>query len=348
MSKILLNENRIKNNILSLNPKPKIITVRKPINKIMNLDNFFTKNKISKSPKIFSKNSINYSKKAYISPTISSLTNNNTKKYSKNNSPSKIRYSINSNKNKNKNSKYVGSKISPVKRKYNFLQHNIKNELYVKTNNNNNNKNITEFKTNEKAINKNHAFNFKKKSNSKKKNYKDRILINKKKLSKNLDNNLIFSSLIDYESSDNNCSSSVRGKEKIKQYLNEDKKEDQNKDNAIKCEIGKDIFDINNKDMLNILMSNNSYRKKKGDNCINSTYVLDVGSISHISKNGSISIKEKNMEDETKTNNKEFEKIINDLIGEDNCKNLFIENKKNTDNDNIIKEDTLYHQIVAQ
>ena len=75
-----------------------------------------------------------------------------------------------------------------------------------------------------------------------------------KKLSKNLDNNLIFNPLIDYESSDNNGSSSVRGKEKIKQYLNEDKKEEQNKDNTIKCEIGKDIFDINNKDMLNILM----------------------------------------------------------------------------------------------
>ena len=168
MSKILLNENKIKNNILSLNPKPKIINVRKPINKIMNLDNFFTKNKISKSPKIFPQNSIKKKKKAYISPTISSLTNINIKKGSKNNSPSKIRYSINSNRNKIKNSKYVASKISPIKRKYNFLQHNIKNELYVKRNNYNS-KNITEFKTTEKTTNKNLAFNFKKKTNSKKK-----------------------------------------------------------------------------------------------------------------------------------------------------------------------------------
>ena len=136
MSKILLNEDKDKNknNILTLDPKQKNNTVRKPINKIMNLDNFFTKNKISKSPRIFPKNSINYSKKAYISPTVSSFTNNKSIKYGKKNSPSNLRCSMNSNttRNKNININYINPKISPVRRKYIFLKHNIKNELYTK------------------------------------------------------------------------------------------------------------------------------------------------------------------------------------------------------------------------
>ena len=219
MSKILLNEDKDKNknNILTLDPKQKNNTVRKPINKIMNLDNFFTKNKISKSPRIFPKNSINYSKKAYISPTVSSFTNNKSIKYGKKNSPSNLRCSMNSNttRNKNININYINPKISPVRRKYIFLKHNIKNELYTKRNNNNN-LNIPKFKTTEKTAKNKNVFNFKKKTKSKKNNYKEKIIINKEKMNKKLDdNNIIMGPLIDYDSSDNNCSNSLRGKEKI-------------------------------------------------------------------------------------------------------------------------------------
>ncbi len=348
MSKILLNEDKDKNknNILTLDPKQKNNTVRKPINKIMNLDNFFTKNKISKSPRIFPKNSINYSKKAYISPTVSSFTNNKSIKYGKKNSPSNLRCSMNSNttRNKNININYINPKISPVRRKYIFLKHNIKNELYTKRNNNNN-LNIPKFKTTEKTAKNKNVFNFKKKTKSKKNNYKEKIIINKEKMNKKLDdNNITLGPLIDYDSSDNNCSNSLRGKEKIKQYINENKKEEKNEEkNNIKNDIAKDI---NNKDMLNILMVNNNCNNKKGENLVSSN-AFDVGSISHISKTGSNSIKDKNIEDETKTNNnnnnnKEFENIINDLIGEDNCKNLFKESKKqiqkDKDKDNIIQE----------
>ena len=348
MSKILLNEDKDKNknNILTLDPKQKNITVRKPINKIMNLDNFFTKNKISKSPRIFPKNSINYSKKAYISPTVSSFTNNKSIKYGKKNSPSNLRCSMNSNttRNKNININYINPKISPVRRKYIFLKHNIKNELYTKRNNNNN-LNIPKFKTTEKTAKNKNVFNFKKKTKSKKNNYKEKIIINKEKMNKKLDdNNIIMGPLIDYDSSDNNCSNSLRGKEKIKQYINENKKEEKNEEkNNIESDIVKDInININNKDMLNILMVNNNCNNKKGENLVSSN-AFDVGSISHISKTGSNSIKDKNIEDETKTNNnnnKEFENIINDLIGEDNCKNLFKESKKQIekDKDNIIQE----------
>ena len=332
MSKAFTKSNKI--NIISLNPKQKIINIRKPINKIMNLDNFLSKNKISKSPKVVSKNSIYYCKKSYISPTIASLTNHNSNKNIKKISPSSLLSSINSKTNKYKSPNY-NSKISPIKQKYNFLQNNIKNQLYIQRNNNN--KNIPKYKTDNHH---NYAFHHKNKNekiknDTKKNNYKNKIISNKEKISKNIDNNIIFNSLIDFDSSENNFNNSIQGKEKIKQYINENK----NEDNIIKCDINKDI-EIN-KDEFNILLNNND-SGKKGDNLINSTNAFDVGSISNISKNGSNSVKEKNIEDENKTNNKEFENIINDLIEEENCKNLFKENKKNNekneDNDDDIND----------
>jgi len=299
MSKAFPKKNKI--NIISLNPKTKIINIRKPINKIMNLDNFLNKNNISKSPKVISKNSIFFSKKSYISPTISSLINHNSNKNIKKNSPSNQLSSINSKTNKYKSPNY-NSKISPIKQKYNLLQNNIKNQLYIQRNNN---KNIPLYKTENHH---NYAFHHK---NKKKNNYKNKIITNKEKISKNIDNNIIFNSLIDFDISENNFNNSIQGKEKLKQYLNENK----NEDNFIKCDINKDI-EIN-KDEFNILLNNND-SGKKGDNLINSTNAFDVGSISNISKNGSNSVKEKNIEDENKTNNKDFENIINDLIEEEN------------------------------
>jgi hypothetical protein len=60
-----------------------------------------------------------------------------------------------------------------------------------------------------------------------------------------------------------------------------------------------------------------------------------MGSISHISKNGSSSAKEKNIEGEIKNNinnNNPFEKIVCDFIEEENCKNLFQGNDSNKKN----------------
>ena len=56
-----------------------------------------------------------------------------------------------------------------------------------------------------------------------------------------------------------------------------------------------------------------------------------MGSISHISKNGSSSAREKNIEEEIKNNNA-FEKIVCDFVEEENCKILFKNNEFNKEN----------------
>ena len=59
--------------------------------------------------------------------------------------------------------------------------------------------------------------------------------------------------------------------------------------------------------------------------------IFDMGSISHISKNGSSSAREKNIEEEIKNNNA-FEKIVCDFVEEENCKILFKKNEFNKEN----------------
>ena len=205
-------------------------------------------------------------------------------------------YNTNNNINRNIDNNNLRNKENKVNMKRNNNQ-NIVNkkpviQSNIKNNNNNNNNN----------------------------NYKKKIIINKEKLTKNLDNNIIFNSLIDIDTFSNNNS-------KIKEYIGEN-----NNDELIKCNIN-NIEEINNKDDFNLLSSINE-SAKKGENLNNVNNVFDVGSISNISKNGSGSTKEKNIDEEIKNNNKGFDKIIKDLIEEENCKSLFHDKNKNE----IIKE----------
>ena len=82
------------------------------------------------------------------------------------------------------------------------------------------------------------------------------------------------------------------------------------------------MFDNNSK--LKNYVSNKINQKEKNKSLGNN--IFDMGSISHISKNGSSSAKEKIGEEEIKNNNP-FEKIVYDFVEEENCKNLFQENK---------------------
>ena len=82
------------------------------------------------------------------------------------------------------------------------------------------------------------------------------------------------------------------------------------------------MFDNNSK--LKNYVSNKINQKEKNKSLGNN--IFDMGSISHISKNGSSSGKEKIGEEEIKNNNP-FEKIVYDFVEEENCKNLFQENK---------------------
>ena len=134
----------------------------------------------------------------------------------------------------------------------------------------------------------------------KKYNYKKKIIINKQKLNKNKDNNnnnLLLGSLMD----DNEGMFDSNSLEKM------------------------------NTNKLKNYVSNKINEKEKSKNLGNN--IFDMGSISHISKNGSSSVKEKIGEEEIKNNNP-FEKIVCDFIEEENCKNLFKENENNNENDN--------------
>ena len=136
----------------------------------------------------------------------------------------------------------------------------------------------------------------------KKYNYKKKININKQKLEQNKDNNLILRCLIDDNEGtfDSNSLEKANNPNKLKNYIN-------NK-----------IIDI-----------------EKNKN--NKTNIFDMGSISHISKNGSSSAKDKNIEEDIKNNNNVFEKIVYDFIEEENCKNLFMDDDNNENNENNIE-----------
>ena len=296
------------------------INIRKPINKVMSLENF--KN-TSKSPRVDNFYSF---QKSYISPSISFYKKNSSKKVSNKNSPSFEKTKIRSKKNTIQSQKeLISKKNSPHKEKKDILNKNIKNNLYNQIKKYSNIPKFKKFgkqidsiniKSKKKQLNNNIKNNIKNNNN----NYKKKIIINKEKLTKNLDNNIIFNSLIDIDTFSNNNS-------KIKGYIGES-----NNDELIKCNIN-NIEEINNKDDFNLLSSINE-SAKKGENLNNVNNVFDVGSISNISKNGSGSTKEKNIDEEIKNNNKGFDKIIKDLIEEENCKSLFHDKNKNE----IIKE----------
>ena len=147
-------------------------------------------------------------------------------------------------------------------------------------------------------INNNNKENKNERKELKKYNYKKKIAINKQKLNKNRENNnLILGSLID----DNEGMFDSNSLEKI------------------------------NTNKLKNYVNNKINEKEKSKNLGNN--IFDMGSISHISKNGSSSAKEKIGEEEIKNNNP-FEKIVCDFIEEKDCKNLFQENKNNDDNVN--------------
>ena len=132
----------------------------------------------------------------------------------------------------------------------------------------------------------------------KKYNYKKKIILNKQKLNKNKNkdnNNLLLGSLMD----DNEGMFDSNSLEKM------------------------------NTNKLKNYVSNKINEKEKSKNLGNN--IFDMGSISHISKNGSSSAKEKIGEEEIKNNNP-FEKIVCDFIEEENCKNLFQENNNENDN----------------
>ena len=163
------------------------------------------------------------------------------------------------------------------------------------------NKNIKNNLYNNKEVPHDNKENKNEKNEIRKYNYKKKININKHKLNKNKENNLILGNLIDNENEGTFDNNSL---EKIK------------------------IIKFN--DYINNKINGNEKNKNKKNN------LFDVGSISHISKNGSSSAREKNIEEEIKNNNA-FEKIVCDFIEEENCKVLFKKNelnKENIDNNN--------------
>jgi hypothetical protein len=178
MSKILFKST---NNITqNLGIKQKIINIRKPINKIMNIDNFISKNNLSISPRIDSKMSLYSFQKSYVSPTVSSLLNHNSKNlFSKKPSPQKLKQNIIKPtfiyfNNRNKSPKQANSNISPVKQRNNLLNQNIKKKLY-------NQRNVLDKlpknKTTDKAGSKKYSFHIQKKKNELNVNIKKKLII---------------------------------------------------------------------------------------------------------------------------------------------------------------------------
>ena len=246
------------NNKITDNDNKKIISCRKPINKIMNINylkHFSNTKDLDNIILLYS------SKKSYISPKSKILKR---KKIDNNNE--------------------IKRKISPNQQKNILINKKIKNNLY-------NQKDKLNSKENKKEKKEIKIYNYKKKVN-----------MNKHKLNSNKNNNLILGSLIDNETEgtfDNNSLEKVKAN-KIKNFvvnkINENEKNKNNRNN-----------------------------------------IFDMGSISHISKNGSSSAKEKNIEEEIKNNininnNNPFEKIVCDFIEEENCKNLFQGNDSNKEN----------------
>lgn len=364
MSKILL---KSQNNITqNSGTKQKVINIRKPINKIMNIDNFISKNNLSRSPRVDSKISLYSFQKSYVSPTVSSLLSHNSKKlFSKKVSPQKskqkiIKPSFIYFNNRNKSPKQANSNISPVKQSNNLLNQNIKKKLY---NQRNIETKIPKNKTNDKAGSKKYSFNIQKKKNElnvniKKKinNYKNKIIINKEKL-KNINSKMILNSMTDTDNSYSFRNNSSEANDKVRQAK---------KSNDI-------INDLNSQDRTNkeefnnlFLSSNDSAKRENNTNVANNN-IFDVGSISNISKNGSGSAKGKNIEDVGKSNNNNaFEIIINEFAEEGKCNNLFnertdniknndnknnnIENKDdvNNDNGNLGKENNINKEIINE
>ena len=152
----------------------------------------------------------------------------------------------------------------------------IDNTKQVKINNNKPNEQKKEL------INNNDALDIKEKNITnkeiKKYNYKKKINMNKHHMNKIKENNLILGSLIDNETEGTFDNNSLE-KAKANKFKN---------------------FIINK-------INNNENNKNVKNN------IFDMGSISHISKNGSSSAKDKNMEEEIKNNNA-FEKIVCDFI----------------------------------
>lgn len=340
MSKLILNE---KNNklIKNIDQQPIILNIRKPISKVMSLDNFLKKGKASNSLKNNSNSSIYSFQKSYISPTVSFIKNKKPKKSPNKISPLNKQNLIFLKLDKN-NPKKIPN-ISSMKQNNNYLNHSIKSNLY---NNSKGKKkaNFKKIKIPEKIAKKVYSFNIRNKknkiSNDIKKNininnnYKNKIIINKEKLIKNLDNNLIFNSLIDIDKSCSFGSHSNEEKEKLKSENNI------NNNYIKKCNINLDY----NKDDLNLALSSNESKRGDNLNSINNN-VFDVGSISNISKNWSGSAKERIIDEEIKNNNKGFEKIINELIEEENCKSLFKPKKESNNDNEIIQELIQNHEI---
>lgn len=331
MSKILFKSS---NNITqNSGTKQKIINIRKPINKIMNIDNFINKNNLSKSPRIDAKISPYSFQKSYVSPTVFSLQSHNSKKkFSNKVSPQRSKQSIikptfiyyNS---RNKSPKQVNSNISPIKQNNNLLNQNIKKKLY---NQRNADIKLPKNKTTEKVENKKYSFHIKKKKkelnvNIKKKinNYKNKIIINKEKL-KNMNGKMILNSMSDTDNSYSFRNNSSEANDKVRQ-----EKINNNVINGIN-----DQERNNNLELNNLLLSSNiSAKKDNNTNGVNN--IFDVGSISHISKNESGSSKGKNIKNVCKSNNNAFENIINEFVEEGKCNNLFDDVKNNGKINNI-------------
>lgn len=95
--------------------KPKIINIRKPINKIMNLNNFINFDKSFNSPKENTKFSYVFFKQSYISPTVT-FFNNNYRKSSDKASPSPSKLLINNSTPISKANKRTFSNILSLKK----------------------------------------------------------------------------------------------------------------------------------------------------------------------------------------------------------------------------------------
>ena len=354
MSKILFKST---NNITqNSGTKQKIINIRKPINKIMNIDNFISKNNLSRSPRIDSKISLYSFQKSYVSPTVSSLLNHNSKKlFSKKVSPQKSKKNLIKPtfiyfNNRNKSPKQANSNISPFQKNNNLLNQNIKKKLYDQRNVE---VKIPKNKTNDKTGNKKYSFNIQKKKkelnvNIKKKinNYKNKIIINKEKL-KNLNNKMILNSMTDTDNSYSFRNNSSEANDKVQQAK---------KSNDL---ISQDR--TNKEEFNNLFLSSNDSAKRDNNINVANNNIFDVGSISNISKNGSGSAKGKNIEDVGKSNNNNaFENIINEFVEEGKCTNLFnektdniksIENKNNNlenKGDNLDKENDKTKDIINE
>ena len=292
------------NNIYSKTEKS--LNIRKPINKIMNLDNFLNRGRLSTSPKTDLKFSFYSSKKSYISPKISFQNINSIKKVNSNNiSPSNKVFStyFNISKNKNTSPNQKCSIISLTRHK-NIINKSIKNNLYsTKKNNNNSPKNtfsqIPQKKYSFKPKNKKDTINMdinKNSKNNNKSNYKDKVINKKGMLPKNIGSHKIINILIDINNSVSSANNSIKGKEKIKQYINKNKK-NINKNN------NNNIDKLKNKEELNILLTSNESDKKDKNSNNKNKLVYSVGSIIRISENNSSLLKEK-IEEKNKNKNK--------------------------------------------